>query len=289
MAAIYRQIYLSFWTDSKVDEEFTPEDKYFYLYLLTNPHTNLCGCYEVGVKQMARETGYNEDTVRHLIKRLETIHNVIRYNADTKEMLLLNWSKYNWSKSADLLKGVERSLVFVKSDEFRAYIFGLINGNNETLPTPSPDPRGTSVTVTVTDTDTVKAVSKNNNNYTDDFELFWHEYPRKVGKKDAFEKFKKAKQPVQVLISAVREQKNSEMWTKENGRFIPNPATWLNQGRWDDTLPKPKTGIKNGSGFYTLSNGMETSNPFLAMLDEEVNSDKERDDTSVVHIEGGVS
>ena len=62
-----------------MDEDFTPEDKYFYLYLLTNPHTNICGCYEIGFKQMAKDTGYNEETVRRLINRLETVHDVIRY------------------------------------------------------------------------------------------------------------------------------------------------------------------------------------------------------------------
>ena len=57
--AFYRNISINFWTDSKIDDDFTPEDKYFYLYLLTNPHTNICGCYEISMKQMERETGYN--------------------------------------------------------------------------------------------------------------------------------------------------------------------------------------------------------------------------------------
>ena len=65
--AIYRNVIMSFWTDSKVVDDFTPEDKFFYLYLITNPHTNLCGCYEVSLKQMANETGYNEDTIKRLI------------------------------------------------------------------------------------------------------------------------------------------------------------------------------------------------------------------------------
>ena len=39
--AIYRNVQLSFWTDNKVEDDFTPEDKYFYLYLLTNPQTGL--------------------------------------------------------------------------------------------------------------------------------------------------------------------------------------------------------------------------------------------------------
>jgi len=42
--------------------------------------------------------------------------------------------------------------------------------------------------------------------------------------------------PVKTLIDAVNSQKNSEQWRKDNGQYIPNPATWLNQGRWDDVL-----------------------------------------------------
>ena len=57
--ALYRTISLSFWNDNKIVDDFTPEDRYFYLYLLTNPHTNLIGCYEISLKQMSYETGYN--------------------------------------------------------------------------------------------------------------------------------------------------------------------------------------------------------------------------------------
>ena len=72
--------------------------------------------------------------------------------------------------------------------------------------------------------------------YSPGFESFWQEYPRKVGKREAYRAFRKVREPLAVLLDAVREQKQSEMWTKENGRFIPNPATWLNQGRWEDRL-----------------------------------------------------
>ena len=41
--AIYRNVHISFWTDAKVADEMTPEDKYFFLYLLTNPHGNILG------------------------------------------------------------------------------------------------------------------------------------------------------------------------------------------------------------------------------------------------------
>ena len=86
--ASYRNISMDFWTDSKVVDDFTPEDRYIYLYCMTNPHTNLCGCYEVSIKQIANETGYNNDTVERLLKRLDSAHNVIRYSAQTKELLI---------------------------------------------------------------------------------------------------------------------------------------------------------------------------------------------------------
>lgn len=67
--AIYRNIQLSFWSDSKVTDDFTPEDKYFYLYLLTNPQTNICGCYQISYSQMESQTGYNRETINRLIER----------------------------------------------------------------------------------------------------------------------------------------------------------------------------------------------------------------------------
>lgn len=97
--ANYRNISMDFWQDSKVVDDFTPEDRYMYLYCMTNPHTNLCGCYEISVKQMANETGYNTDSVQHLLRRLDNSHDVLRYDAGTKELLILNWWRYNWTVS----------------------------------------------------------------------------------------------------------------------------------------------------------------------------------------------
>lgn len=70
----------------------------------------------------------------------------------------------------------------------------------------------------------------------DAFETFWKAYPRKVGKDAARRAFAKVKVPVETLVAAVEAQKSSPQWTKDNGQFIPNPATWLNQGRWEDEV-----------------------------------------------------
>ena len=44
-----------------------------------------------------------------------------------------------------------------------------------------------------------------------------------------------------IIISAVKQQKKSTEWAKNNGQFIPHPTTWLNQERWGDELTIKKT------------------------------------------------
>ena len=126
--ALTRTIQLSFWTDSKVVDDFTPEDRYFYLYLMTNPHTNVCGCYEISIKQMSDETGYSKETVEKLINRMVNVHKVICFSNDTKEILLLNWSKYNWTRSDKFQVAVEREISHVKEVSFRDYLTDIYNG-----------------------------------------------------------------------------------------------------------------------------------------------------------------
>lgn len=126
---------MAFWTDSKVVDDFSPEDRYIYLYCMTNPHTNLCGCYEVSIKQISNEVGYTIDSVQSVLRRLDVSHNVIRYSAATKELLILNWYRYNWSGSEKLNKPLLEEIRAVKNDLFREYLAGRYN-ERETVCTP---------------------------------------------------------------------------------------------------------------------------------------------------------
>ena len=149
--AIYRTVSMSFWTDNKVTDDFTPEDRYFYLYLFTNPHTNLCGCYEVSIKQMSNETGYSKDSVENLIERFEKVHKVLKFSRETKEILLLNWSKYNWTSSEKFRKPLAKEIDNVKNLKFREFLEDVFE-NGYGIDTTCMD---TSVTVTDTVTNTV--------------------------------------------------------------------------------------------------------------------------------------
>ena len=78
------------------------------------------------------------------------------------------------------------------------------------------------------------------------FDRFWSEYPKKVGKKAAERAFNTAKKSatVDTMIAAIQKQKQGEQWRKNGGQYVPNPATWLNQGRWDDEVTPAGRQIK---------------------------------------------
>lgn len=71
------------------------------------------------------------------------------------------------------------------------------------------------------------------------FDSFWSAYPKKIGKgaaRKAFKKIKPDQELLEEMLSALENQKKSAQWMKENGQFIPNPTTWLNQERWMDEV-----------------------------------------------------
>ena len=89
------------------------------------------------------------------------------------------------------------------------------------------------------------------------FAEFWALYPKKVGKgaaEKAFDRIKPDKQTFDRMVSAISAQKQSRQWRENNGQYIPNPATWLNQRRWEDEVTQAAE---------------DTDNIFWQMLQEE--------------------
>lgn len=68
------------------------------------------------------------------------------------------------------------------------------------------------------------------------FDVFWNAYPKKVGKGAAETSWARAKinGEFDSVLAALELQKQSDQWRKDGGQFIPNPATWINQKRWED-------------------------------------------------------
>ena len=88
-------------------------------------------------------------------------------------------------------------------------------------------------------------ITKENINKDVAFQAFWEKYPKKVGKKAAWKAWQKLNYTDQLgvqIMHGLTGACNSEQWTKDDGRYIPHPATWLNGERWEDDMKpaKPK-------------------------------------------------
>ena len=69
------------------------------------------------------------------------------------------------------------------------------------------------------------------------FNRFWTAYPAKKAKPaalKAFNRLKASEELTNQILADIEKQKASEQWQKNGGQFIPMPATYLNQRRWED-------------------------------------------------------
>jgi len=112
--------------------ELTPEEKYFYLYLMTNSKTKQCGCYELPKRIMEFETGYNRETIDKLLDRFIGYGKIL-YDENTNEILLINWLKFNPINNVNIEKCVNKEMAVIKS----ADLLGVLEGLRRGLHTPT--------------------------------------------------------------------------------------------------------------------------------------------------------
>lgn len=117
-----RNITTEMWNDPKIVDDFEALDIYLFQYLLTSPHTYLCGIMKCSLRTISLECKLELDEIRNRIDRLENLHKVIKYNPTENELLILNWHKYNWTKSEKLQASVIKSMANIKTQEYVEYV-----------------------------------------------------------------------------------------------------------------------------------------------------------------------
>lgn len=126
---IKRIVDTSFWSDGKVDE-FSPEDKYFMLYLMTNPFTTQLGIYEFSIKQAAFQLGYSTDAVKVLLDRFENKYKMIFYSPGTNEIAIKNYLRHSIVKGgAPVRDCLIKELKSVKNKDLIVRVFSHIKGS----------------------------------------------------------------------------------------------------------------------------------------------------------------
>lgn len=238
--AIYRNIHISFWEDSKVQEEMSINEKYFFLYLLTNPHTSQIGCYEITIRQMQYETGLDRDEIEKYLEKFEKEFGIIEYSKMTKELLIKNWYKYNFTRSPKMFAYIKKEIQNIKHVPYKnyldtvciPYVYGIAIRKEQ-------------------EEEQEKEEEEKKKKWEEQFEQFYKSYPKKVKKdlvKKWFEKNKPSSELFSSMMNSLEQFRGCEDWLKDKGQYIPYPSTWLNQKRWEDeniNTPTQKTDIKN--------------------------------------------
>lgn len=123
---IKRIVDTAFWTDGKVDE-FSPEDKYFMLYLLTNPFSKQLGIYEISIKQAAFQMGYSIDAFNVLLDRFENKYKMIVFSKETNEIAIVNFLRHSVMKGGKPVEDcIKQDMAKVKNKKLIDYVFSRI-------------------------------------------------------------------------------------------------------------------------------------------------------------------
>lgn len=241
--AVYRNVNMSFWTDTKVIDDYTPEDKYFMLYALTNNYTNIIGCYEISITQMSRDLGYTKEVIENLLDRFHRIHKTIEYDRETKELFVVNWSKYNWNSSPKLDGPLYTYISKVKSTSFYNKLAEIYNERDtvdEVLELKEVEEIETRTAVFFDETAPDKLVEKvvvAKPNYEDEFNMVWQAYPKKQGKANSLKSYIKARKKGTTREEVWEGLQNYLIYLEREKiapKYIKHGSTWFNQECWKD-------------------------------------------------------
>lgn len=240
--SVKRVVDTEFWNDSKVSDLFSAEDKYFMLYLLTNPHTTQLGIYELSISKAANELGYSKDVVKVLLERFENKYGLIKYNEITNEIAIKNFLRHSIVKGGkpvmDCLLKEEKK---IKDKSLLLYIFNNLNNYSDTL----------NITVKefidninniYNDNDNERIVHESSTNRQKEeieknFKIIYDSYPKKVGKARGFDLYKGWLKGRDISGRKVK-LTNKQMWDAISNykREIENNGTELQYVKQFDTF-----------------------------------------------------
>jgi len=214
-----------FWSDSWVRQKLNPLDRYLFLYFITNEHTNICGIYELPIEIIAFETGIDEnDLKKTYFQRLKP--KIVYKN---NWVIIPNFPNYqNYQENLKVKRGIELAIKEIPAKICEIAISYGYPMDTLSIPHPypslNPNPNSNS--------------NSNPNKGVDGlFDKFWSPYPKKKSKPAALRAFKRLnpnQSLLETILKDIEKRKKTNQWQKQNGQFIPYPATYLNNRKWED-------------------------------------------------------
>jgi hypothetical protein len=231
------------------------------MYLMSCPHSNMIGVYHCPIIYMAHETGMTiEGASKALASLIEA--GFCEYEESSETVFVVRMAAF---QVGEQLKAEDKRVMGIRKayqniaeprmksrffDVYKDAFFLSYDQENEdenkglTSPSKAPPKQLTGTGTGAGTKPSVKSASPADRRFAE----FWLAYPNKVGKdaaRKAFDKRKPDDALLDVMLAAIEAQKHSEKWVKDGGQYIPNPATWLNHGRWMDESDGVGTGTSS--------------------------------------------
>jgi len=231
-----------FWDDSFI-KELNVSEKLLFIYLLTNPLTNIAGIYEITLKRINFDTGISLSTITKILKKFGDTGKI--YYVD-QYILIRNFIIYQ-KNNPKIQAGIQNILAFLPSTlkpyviktNDRLYIdyhklsidygYSLKDLNSNLNLNLNSNLNSNPVQESIKEPDVLLESS---------FDVFWKVYPKKRGKGQAeitWGKIKPNKELQGKILSAIEKQKSAKMIARDD-EFTPYPSTWLNAKSWEDEI-----------------------------------------------------
>jgi len=99
----HRYIATSFWDDEWV-QALDPSEKLLFLYLMTNPLTNIAGIYKITAKRMSFDTGFSPEALGGIFSKFEKAGKAYRMG---EYVVLPSWPKHQkWEENKKIKAGI---------------------------------------------------------------------------------------------------------------------------------------------------------------------------------------
>lgn len=197
-----------------------------------------------GRKKAAEEIPLSEQEIRTCIRFLEKIGNLTIKSTNRFSIITItNWSIYQ-DKECRVNQHINQQLTskqpatnqqlttYNKDKQLQQEIpplspTGEVGIENNSSPKPKRK----------------KRISGLSPELLESFGKFWGVYPKHQSKLDAekaWSKLSPQNGQVEIICDAVSRWSKTDQWKKDNGQYVPLPASFLNKRKWEDELPGSK-------------------------------------------------
>lgn len=261
----YGKVYSTFWS-SKTTGSLSDDGKMLALYLLTCSHSTIAGVFRLPEGYVSEDLGWTSERVREGFSEL--LSKGFANRCETTKWVFvrkhLEWNKPenpNQRKSAaKVANGIPDECCW-RHEFSEAYgdllglNWGATSNRCETVAEPllnqkqeqkqEKEQKNNSCALPDGERDGVRAMPAE---LQTRFDRFWDAYPKKRSKGDAEKAWRKLRPSEQLLsrmLTAIATAKTSPDWRRDNGQYIPFPASWLNSAGWDDEMVVSSSGAQS--------------------------------------------